>query len=182
MQIHALRTEAELALVASDGEVARNAGRKGWSLAKGAETKRIVVVRLSACELAIRCELSGASGPLDPGNHKRVLSHIRHLHKADLPWTTAAARLADAQMAALDGNASAALAGFDRAIGLFAAQEMRLHAEAARYRRGCLLGGEAGRVDRTRAVKWAERQGAVAPLRLFRMIAPAVDGLHARRR
>ena len=182
LQIHALRTEAELALVASDGEVARNAGRKGWALAKGAETKRIVVVRLSACELAIRCELSGASGPLDPSSHKRVLSHIRHLDKADLRWTTAAARLADAQMAALDGNSSAALAGFDRAIGLFAAQEMRLHAEAARYGRGCLLGGEAGRVDRTRAVKWAERQGAVAPLRLFRMIAPAVDGLAARRR
>jgi len=177
LQIHALRTEAELALVDRDVEAAIEAGRTGWKLATGADTSRIVVVRLSACELALRCELCAAGRDLDRKRRKRVLRLVRHLDRSGLAWAAAGARLAEAQVAALDGDSGAALAGFDRAIALFMDLDMRLYAEAARYGRGCLLGGEPGRVDRTRAVKWAERKGAVAPLRLFRMVAPVVDVL-----
>jgi len=182
LQIHALRTEAELALVARDVETAERAGRRGWELATGADTRRIVVVRLSACELALRCELCGGTDGIDRPRRKRIGRLIRHLRGSGAPWADAAANLAEAQVWALDQESSAALGGFDRAIAQFSELDMRLYAEAARYGRGCLLGGEAGRIDRTRAVEWAERTGAVAPLRLFRMIAPAVHGLSRPRR
>ena len=177
LQIHALRTEAELALVAADVDTALSAGDRGWKLANGADTRRIIVVRLSACELALRCELCAvAARGLDPKSLKRIQAHIRVLERSELPWAIAVAALAAAQVAGLQGDPGAALEGFERAAGLFADLDMTLHEEVSRFARGRLEGGQAGRRDRAKAVAWAERSGAVAPLRLFRMIAPALEG------
>jgi hypothetical protein len=125
--------------------------------------------------LALRCEICAAVVfGLDRKRRRLIRSHIQELRRSKMDWLGVCATLGQAQLDLLEGRLAAAVAGFDEAFLGFQELGMELRAEASRYASGELLDGDAGRIERRRAVEWAERGGAVAPLRLFRMLVPAI--------
>ena len=63
-------------------------------------------------------------------------------------------------------------AELDAAIAGLDAADMPLFAAAARWRRGELQGGDAGRAERGRAEEWLLERGIVNPARMVPMLAP----------
>jgi eukaryotic-like serine/threonine-protein kinase len=77
-----------------------------------------------------------------------------------------------AGIASLRGNEPDAVTLFSRAETEFAANDMALHAAAARWRRGATIGGDEGQALIDSADNWIRGQNIKNPTRIVDMLSP----------
>jgi hypothetical protein len=94
------------------------------------------------------------------------------LGREAMPWTAPLAAILQACLANVEGDVSAAELALRQAIERAAAAEMSLHADAARFRLGMLLAGEAGTAMAQQARDAMKAQGVRVPERYVQMIVP----------
>jgi hypothetical protein len=99
----------------------------------------------------------------------------RRLRAQKLPWAQAASRLVMAGVERLSGRPERAVALLSEAEAILEAADMALYLEAARWRRGALIGGEEGAalVDQARAAFGLER--VRRPERFLDVLAPGFE-------
>jgi hypothetical protein len=87
-------------------------------------------------------------------------------------WTAPLASMLLAAVANAEGDRAAATAALRAAIDRAEAADMSLHGWAARYKLGCLLGGEEGDALQRQAESAMTAEGVRAPERSAGMLVP----------
>ena len=96
----------------------------------------------------------------------------RRLERAGMTWSAPLASLLRAALANAEGDGAGAIAALRAAVERAEAADMSMHASAARYQLGCLLGGEEGGALRRQAESAMTAEGVRAPARFAGMLAP----------
>jgi serine/threonine protein kinase len=97
---------------------------------------------------------------------------VRRLERAGMMWTAPLASMLLAAVANAEGDRAAATAALRAAIDRAEAADMSLHGWAARYKLGCLLGGEEGDALQRQAESAMTAEGVRAPERSAGMLVP----------
>lgn len=133
---------------------------------------RVQLTRIWMVQLRAHCNLAASAQSRDP---KRFVSAARRdarsLAREKVGYAVASARLIDAGVAHLSGDASS-LAVLEDAANRLEAAHMHLYAAAARRRLGMLLGGEAGERLVATADAWMSGRGIRNPSRITDMYTP----------
>jgi eukaryotic-like serine/threonine-protein kinase len=103
---------------------------------------------------------------------KEARAAVGRLERAGMPWTAPLASLLRASLANAEGDSATATTALRAAVERAEAADMSLHAAAARYQLGCLLGGEEGDALRRQAESAMTAEGVRAPVRAAGMLAP----------
>ena len=96
----------------------------------------------------------------------------RRLERERMPWSEPLASLTVAAVANIEGDRATAATALRLAIERAEAADMVLHAAAARYQLGCLLGGDEGDEQRRQGESAMAAQGVRAPARMATMFLP----------
>jgi serine/threonine protein kinase len=103
---------------------------------------------------------------------RRANSDARRLYRERAPWATALAQLVRATVSLADHKVDLVAARLEVVEASLRLCHMNHYAAAARYRRGKLIGGDAGRGLAESAVEWMHAQSMVNPARLVELLAP----------
>ena len=122
---------------------------------------RVQNIRVEAQHLRARCALAEAKASGD-ANLDVATKAARMIERERMPWALAIARLVDASVAAVrgDAGATAALVAAEQAL---TAADMHLYAAVTRYRRGQLIGGDRRHDARGPRARRARRAGCAQP-------------------
>jgi hypothetical protein len=96
----------------------------------------------------------------------------RRLQRERAGWASALAQLVGATIHQARGSANVAISSLEAAEAALRGCDMNLYAAAARYRRGCLIKGEAGQALVEEARVAMKQQQIVNPERLVSLLAP----------
>jgi hypothetical protein len=147
----------------------------------GRQMKRVFLLRIEFCKLELLHRRAGAAIAAaracgDNGARARWLAMARRderrLQRVKEAWKDPLAQCLRASIAELEGKPERAAAELRAAIIALDARDMQLHAWAARYRLGKLLGGSEGDALVVSACKHMVRQDCRAPDRLLAMLCP----------
>jgi hypothetical protein len=122
-----------------------------------------------------RCALAacqGGGGRESGALLREATRYARAMERHGLAWADGLALLLRAGAAALRGRPANAVAALGRAEARLAEADMAVHAAAARWRRGQLLGGQQGRALVAEAEARIARLGARNPRRIVALNAP----------
>jgi hypothetical protein len=136
---------------------------------------RVTLRHLRArCAIALAAESGG--GRLGRTERARLVRLARReagrLAREDVAWCAPLAASLEAGVAALSGDSARASLRLEAAARGYRGLDMQLHAAAADYLRGSLLGGETGRALLRRAEAWMIGEDVVRPERIAAMIIP----------
>jgi hypothetical protein len=162
------------------GEIDLYAGRAGagWERvsAQWRAYQRSLLPRNQALHIEALFMRARLAITLAATGHNKLLASAakdaRRLEAENAPWASAQASLARAGIASVRGNPAAALEHLASAESGFAEADMTHYLAATRWRRGTLLGGEAGEALRAEARAWLDEQGIRNPARLLDTLAP----------
>jgi hypothetical protein len=138
---------------------------------------RVHLISILWRELRARAALAAVAGD-DTRARERlaaVRADVRWIRSTRAAWGQGLADLLDASCEWLEGRSELAVAGLRRAVAGFDASGLALHAAAARWRLGRVVGGDEGELLRRNALRFMEDGGARVPERLVRMLAPAFE-------
>ncbi len=111
----------------------------------------------------------------EPAMLRCVRKSIRVLKKQKVDYARAMAHAIEAGLAVIDGDDERALARFADSERVSDDAGLGLHAAAARWSRGQLLGGDEGAALRDAALDMIRDEGLAQPERLARIFAPVVS-------
>jgi hypothetical protein len=124
-------------LYEGDGAGAFRRVREEWKALEGSLFMRVQVIRVEALHLRGRAALAAARAGEEGATARALAAEMAgRIIREGLPWAVGLARLLQAGLASLTGDEEAAMERLDEAAGIFDAADMRLHAAAARRRRG----------------------------------------------
>jgi serine/threonine protein kinase len=103
---------------------------------------------------------------------KEARAAVGRLERAGMTWTAPLASLLGAALANANGDRAAATAALRAAADRAEVADMGMHAAAARYQLGCLLGGDEGDALRRQAESAMTAEGVRAPARSAGLLAP----------
>jgi eukaryotic-like serine/threonine-protein kinase len=103
---------------------------------------------------------------------KEARAAVRRLEREAMTWTAPLASLLRAALANAEGDSALAMTALRAAAEQAEAADMSLHAAAARYQLGCILGREEGDALRRQAESAMTAEGVRAPMRVAGMLAP----------
>jgi len=170
----AMLSERQIDLYNGDGEAAWNGVEEQWPALSGSLLLMVQLTKLEALHLRARAALLLAMQR--PAQRKSLLkaalADAAKIEKEDMPWSNPLAALLRAGAAMIEGDSMRALPLLEVAITGLDGANMALYATAARYRRGHLLGGDAGRMLVVEAEQWLTKQGVVNRARMVGMLAP----------
>jgi hypothetical protein len=165
-----LTAQVHIDLYRGDGAAAWQRVQAQWRALTGSILFRVQSSRMEAHSLRGRAALAAAgSATSRPSLLAVVAEHARALAEAGLRHTEAQAHLLRAGAAATQGDRARALVLLDAAVAAADANDLALHAAAARYRRGQLAGDAS---LRDAGLEFLRRQRVRAPERFFAMLAP----------
>jgi hypothetical protein len=144
-----------------------------WSSLQRSLILRMQMARILSVDLRGRTALAAAEAC--PNRTHFLQQATRAAAKIEgerMPWADPLATMLRAGVAAQEGDRGYAAALVARAIDGFRVADMALFMEAARRRRGELIGGAEGRALVDDANGWMAEQGVVNPDRLTAMLAP----------
>jgi hypothetical protein len=152
---------------------------ENWPALKGSLLLRVQSFRIESSYVRARCALLMAARPGSARDTRRFLTvardEVRRIEREKMPWSDPLAVLVSAAVAHLEGNAVVAEERLARAVDGFDRADMKLHAAAARRRRGALLGGDSGRELMHQADEWMAAQAIRNVTSMTRLIAPGFD-------
>jgi hypothetical protein len=167
--------EAEAHLYAGEGALAWQRLARDERRLRRSLLLRIQLVRSWTLFVRGRCAVASLEGMGQRERGARLAEALRmrvRLEREKMPWTDALAAMLTASVARASHDDGAARRGLRLAIRLSDGAEMALHAAAARYRLGGLVGGDAG----SRLVKKTEdamkARGVRVPARYAQMLVP----------
>jgi len=121
--------------------------------------------------LGTACATAAAAGAADRAALLRRAARLaRRLLAEHVPWCTSYGLLVQASVALVRGRDDDAAGRLDDAIGALERADMRMMAEAARMRRGLLLGGDEGSHLAAEAARRLRDEGATDPEALSRIL------------
>jgi hypothetical protein len=177
---NALRAEVHIDLYRGDGPAAWGRIRRHWSSYRRSQLLRVQMLRIEMLELRGRSALAAATPAIarPPKSRRKawlLFSAARDAARLDRlrePWASAHARLLRAGIDWANGDHPRAQTGLKAAAEAFADQGMHLHAAAARYRLGEVLGGIQGSALVAAGALWMREQSIRDPARLVAVYAP----------
>ncbi len=167
---------ANIALYAGEAESGWQFVQRDW---KAMEKSGLFYVQYTLVEMVhVRARLAllaAARGVDATAALASAKKDARRLRAQKLPWAQAASRLVMAGVERLSGRPERAVALLSEAEAILEAADMALYLEAARWRRGALIGGEEGAalVDQARAAFGLER--VRRPERFLDVLAPGFE-------
>ena len=170
----AMQAEAHIDLYEGRGLSALATIESRWPALKDSLLLMCQMTRTEALHVRARAELVAANEDAPRSKEHCAMAErwARAIAKERMPWSDPLASLLRAALASFRGDATAARSELDAAIAGLDAADMPLFAAAARWRRGELQGGDAGRAERGRAEEWLLERGIVSPARMVPMLAP----------
>jgi serine/threonine protein kinase len=161
-----LLAHGQIDLYLGDGRAGLERTDTSWSALSGSLLLRVQNIRVEAHHLRARCAIAEASASGDPRLLRVATKAARTIEREQLPWAIAIARLVDANIALVrgDAGANAALLAAEQAL---TAADMYLYAAVIRYRRAQLAGG-----DTATARDELVALGARNPERIADMVMP----------
>jgi hypothetical protein len=172
----ALWAGVQIALYRGDGASAWGLIDRSWPALRRSLLLRVQFIRTSMHFLRARAALAAAvaarrSRPAEARSLLAVARRAaRRLERERMPCPTAYARLIRGALAAVDGDAAAAVPWLAEAVAGFEAADMRLCAATARRRLGEVIGGPRGREEVDRADRWMSEQKIKNPTKMAAMI------------
>ncbi len=164
---------AQCELYAGDPAAASARIEAQWPLLRRALLLSVVMLRAEVLHLRARCALAAAEVPGAPAAPLRLASRLaRRLARERLPWCRPAAELLLAGVAHVRGDDRDAARRLEVAEAGLRAADTHALAAAASFRRGALVGGDAGRALTEAAGAWARAQRVVNVDALMRLLAP----------
>ena len=157
-------------LYEGNGRIGWDRLRERWQSMRLSLVFRIQTARVQARHLRARLALAIESPPA--ALLRRALADARSMHREGAAWSRALAKLIVAAVDFQRGRLERALAGLDAAEGELVEADMFGFAQAARWCRGHLVGGDAGNVLKTDVESWFRDQGVVRPDRMIAMLVP----------
>ena len=145
--------------------------RDVWLQVESSLLIRVHAVRIIPVYFSIVSAVAAAS-PRDGARLREAERMLARLNAEVDPWAHAFGACAGATLATRRGDRAGARALLDLAVARMDLLDMRSFAMAARYRRGELVGGDAGRAEVERAVQWHRDQGVLRPDRAVNMLLP----------
>jgi hypothetical protein len=132
-------------------------------------------LRASAALLACGIHPTQADGQplLRPLLLDRALRDARRLLKKKVAGFSALAELIEATVATASGQIATAISLLEHATAGLEANDMHLHAAAAKHRLGELVGGDRGRAKIAEAREFMNLQGVRNPDRMLQVLAPS---------
>ncbi len=167
--------EAEAHLYSNDGERAWQRLARDEQKLRRSHLLRVQLIRAWTL-FAIGRSAVASLGGLGQSERSARLQQAQHtrdrLEREKMPWTDVLAELLAASVASATGDAPRAEHALQRAVELADSAEMGLHAAAARYRLGLLLGGATGDSVVKAAEEAMRARGVRVPARYARMLVP----------
>jgi hypothetical protein len=155
-----------------DGRGALMTVEQGWARLEASQILRASMVRVFSVFERALCAIAAAGSSDRAALLERAERLAARLSRERAPQAAPMSRHVAAAVAAARGQRSAALAELGAAEAGFDGLEMAYLAACARFRRGELLGGDAGAALVTRARAYFSAQGVVNPERCVAMSAP----------
>jgi hypothetical protein len=171
----AMLWETEIDLYSGEGARAwERLGRDARSLKKS-HMLSVQLIRAFTHFVRGRSAIASLEG-LPEGERVARLMEARRSHellgREAMPWTAPLAAILEACLANVEGDVSRAERALRLAIERGGVAEMTLHADAARFKLGALLGGEEGTAMAQQARDALKAQGVRVPERYVRMLLP----------
>jgi serine/threonine protein kinase len=169
--------ETEAHLYADEGERAWQRLARDERRVRRSLLLRVQLIRTWTLFVRGRSAVASLEGLAEPARSERLANGRRMqdaLVREKMPWTDALAALLAASLANVSGDAPAAEQALRRAIELAGCVEMAVHAAAARFCLGSLVGGEAGATLRKQAEDAMREHGVRVPHRYARMLVPGI--------
>jgi len=163
---------AQIELYTGDSEVAWKHIEGQMKPLEKSMLLRIQGLRIDALQLRGRLALASAFGQHREARLRIAESVAYRITREDIAYATPYADLIRAGVAHRRGNDGSAAAFLENALQGFATADMRLFANAARWRLGELLGGDRGRELLQEAEEWMSRQQIRNPARIMNLLAP----------
>jgi hypothetical protein len=171
--VNELQTRTQIDLYCGDGAQAHERWNEAWPELKRSLLLRVQAIRIGVHEARGRSALAAAERAVEKGALlASAEDDARRIEREHMPWGAPLARLIRAGVANQRQHKEDALRELDAAATGFRAADMSMHAAAARWRTGQLLGGDEGRqlVDEARAFMHQRRVRAAG--RMTAMLAP----------
>jgi eukaryotic-like serine/threonine-protein kinase len=144
-----------------------------WTMYTGSLLWRVQQVRIDILQLRARAALAAIATARNPRSLLESAERdARRIHRERMPWGQALVQLVTAGIAATRRDTASAVDSLRRASTALHAVDMRLHAAAACYCLGGIIGGDEGRALVADAHCWMEKQGIRNVSRMVTMIAP----------
>ncbi len=164
--------EANVELYAGNGAHAYELVVRDWRTLERSFLLRVQYVRADASFLRARAALASATACADPRSRIAEAARLaRQLQGEGMPWTAALAAMIAAGVAHAMGDRGETLAQLRAAVERSEAAGMQLHAMAARYRLGSLLGDD-GRALQREASDAMSAEGIRLPAQMTGMLIP----------
>ncbi len=172
---YAVIAEAQILLYEKRGEKARGMLSAKHKQIKASGLYRTQFGRIMMRDLEARCILSAADGAT-PNRRllKRAEALAKKLSAERRPWAVGMSRLISAQVLAMQHHEERAARAYEAAREAFESRHMALHAAAARYGRGQVLGGDEGRVLTESASTFLHAQGVVKGEAFLALFLPGI--------
>jgi len=177
---YVLLSRVAVALYQDDVDRAHGLMEETWKpLERSMLLRRVQFVRIAASDARGRAAVAAAAADAEarPRLLKQVESLARALRAEDRVWGHPLALLLRAAAASQRGDGATTRRLLEEAIDRFDAQEMALHAAAARWRLGELLGDDEGAALRTQAEVWMQAEGVAVPARMVAVLAPGFTSI-----
>ncbi len=171
-----LLANGQIDLYIGNGRAGLERTDRDWNALAGSLLLRVQNIRVEAQHLRARCALAEAKATGDKRLLDLASKAARTIARERMPWALAIARLVEASVVAVRGDPGSnnALAAAEQAL---IAADMHLYAAATKYRRGQLVGGDAGSKLAATAREQLVALGARNPERIADMIVPGVGAL-----
>jgi hypothetical protein len=170
--VWAFNLKVYIALYAGDAERAWSLVESEWPALAASYFLRVEYVAIIVLDVRARAGIAAATNENRRRRLRDALRCARKLDRKHSGWAHAISLLIRAGVASVKQQKPVALGLLERAETEFRAAEMAHFVAACQYRRGTLVGGEAGQALVTAADAWAASQGIVNPRRVFEMLAP----------
>jgi hypothetical protein len=175
-----LVANVQIALYRGDAADAWRTISRSWPKIVASMNLQVQNFRVTLRHLRARCAIAraaqcgaGAAGTIARAGLLRLARReVGRLAREDVAWCAPLAASLDAGVSALDGDDARAIERLDAAARGYRGLDMHLHAAAADFKRGRMLGGEEGRLVLRRAEAWMIGEDVVRPERMAAMIIP----------
>jgi len=171
--VNHLQTRTQVDLYVGDGAGAHQRFSEAWPELKRSLLMRVQPIRIGVLEARARSALAAAERSVEKAALLRAAeADAARIEGERMAWGTPLAKLIRAGIANQRTEREAALRALDEAAAGFKAAHMALYREAARWRKGQLIGGDEGQAMIDHARGFMREQRIRAPGRMTAMLAP----------
>jgi hypothetical protein len=164
--------QSQIDLYTGDAARALDRVTSTWASLKGSMLLRVQLTRIEAVHLRARCALACCAAKPSDDLLAMVERDARAIAREQMSWATPLARLVRASAASLRGRADEAAPLLREATFGFDAEEMSLHAAAARSRLAAMRSGDEREELERKANAFFESEGVKNSERMIAMVAP----------